>query len=371
MSDLRIDIVLIIYIIICVLMILFNTAFLIYLRYKDYIFRNKRKRLENIIKSQINRISKNEVIDPKIQEFLFKKLISIRYLKSFHEIIKNESKKNETDTFRYLKKCKPIFEYLLVEFSTKENAKKAYLAFLISEFKLCDNLHYDFIVSSMISYTMNKSIYVRQNALNALYMSNNSEAILSAIMRMQELKISHSNKLISDGLLLFNGDRAELASLLWKEFDKFDLNVRIAIVNFIKTASLDYAEEFYQRLTNKYTHKEVKLSLIRYFGKMIYQPAGDYLITMMKQDTPEWEYKAIAATALAKYKSQQVIDVLKEALKSDNWYIRFNASESLVAQNIGYMELIDIYNGTDRYAREILEYKMETSRLKKQAKEGE
>jgi len=91
----------------------------------------------------------------------------------------------------------------------------------------------------------------------------------------------------------------------------------------------------------------------------------------MKQDTPEWEYKAIAATALAKYKSQQVIDVLKEALKSDNWYIRFNASESLVAQNIGYMELIDIYNGTDRYAREILEYKMETSRLKKQAKEGE
>jgi hypothetical protein len=35
------------------------------------------------------------------------------------------------------------------------------------------------------------------------------------------------------------------------------------------------------------------------------------------------------------------------------------------------MELIDIYNGTDRYAREILEYKMETSRLKKQAKEGE
>ena len=79
----------------------------------------------------------------------------------------------------------------------------------------------------------------------------------------------------------------------------------------------------------------------------------------MKQENLEWEYKAIGASALAKYKSKEVIDVLKDALKSNNWYIRYNASESLVSLDVEYMELVDIYNGADRYAREILEYKIE------------
>ena len=290
-------------------------------------------------------------------------------MKVFHEAIKEQVVLDEKNTFMYLKECKPLFEYILIEFNNRENTKKAYLAFLISEFKLCDERNYDFIVFAMISYTLNKSIYVRQNALHALYTSNNSEAILTAMLRMQELHIKHNNKLISDGLLLFHGDRVKLASLLWNEFDRFDMNIKIAIINFIKVSTLDYCEKFYALLINKYTHKEIKLAIIRYFGKMIYAPAGNYLVEIMKQVSLEWEYRAIAATTLANYKGKEVIDVLKEALKSDNWYIRFNASESLVALDVGYMDLVDIYNGTDRYAREILEYKMETTRLKKKAKE--
>lgn len=369
MSDIRIDIILVIYIIICVLMIIFNTAFLLYLRYKDYLFRSKKEKLRQIIKDQIALVKISDKIDVHKQEYLFRKFTKIRFLKAFHEVIKEESLKDNEIAFKYLKLCKPLFEYLLIEFNNRENSKKAYLAFLISEFKLCDESSYDFIVSAMISYTMNKSIYVRQNALHALYTSNNSEAILTAMLRMQEQNIKHNNKLISDGLLLFHGDRAKLAALLWDEFDRFDMNIRIAVINFIKVSTLDYCEEFFSLLINKYTHKEIKLAIIRYFGKMTYAPAGDYLVELMRHETPEWEYRAIAATALAKYKNKEVVDVLKESLKSNNWYVRFNASESLVALDVGYMELVDIYNGPDRYAREILEYKMETARLKKEAKE--
>jgi len=371
MSEIRIDLILIIYIIICILMILFNTAYLLYLRYKDYLFKGKKEKIRQIVREQVLLVSKNSKIDENKQSYLFRRLTKVKVLKAFHDAIKEEVKINEKNTFRYLKLCKPLFEYVLIEFDTKENTKKAYLAFLISEFRLCDDASYDFIVSVMISYTMNKSVYVRQNALYALYTSNNSEAILTAMLRMQELNIKHNNKLISDGLLLFQGDRAKLASLLWKEFDRFDINIRIAIINFIKVSTLDYAEPFLALLKNKYTHKEIKLAIIRYFGKIYYASAGEYLVSLMKQENLEWEYKAIGASALAKYKSKEVIDVLKDALKSNNWYIRYNASESLVSLDVEYMELVDIYNGADRYAREILEYKIETARLKKKANQGE
>ena len=237
MSEIRIDLILIIYIIICILMILFNTAYLLYLRYKDYLFKGKKEKIRQIVREQVLLVSKNSKIDENKQSYLFRRLTKVKVLKAFHDAIKEEVKINEKNTFRYLKLCKPLFEYVLIEFDTKENTKKAYLAFLISEFRLCDDASYDFIVSVMISYTMNKSVYVRQNALHALYTSNNSEAILTAMLRMQELNIKHNNKLISDGLLLFQGDRAKLASLLWKEFDRFDINIRIAIINFIKVST--------------------------------------------------------------------------------------------------------------------------------------
>ena len=211
-------------------------------------------------------------------------------------------------------------------------------------------------------------MFVRQNALHTLYTSDNGEAILTAMLRMQEMKIKHNNKLIADGLMLFHGDRAHLASYLWKEFGSFDVSTRVAIVNFIKMSTLDYSEKFLKLLKDKHSHKEIRLAVIRYFGRIAYAPAGQYLVELLRQKNSEWEYRAIAATALSAYKCDEVVEALKEALSSDNWYVRFNASESLVGMDVKYMDLVDIYNGSDRYAREILEYKVETERLKRKTR---
>ncbi|HHT94872.1 MAG TPA: HEAT repeat domain-containing protein [Clostridia bacterium] len=367
-NEVRIDLILIIYTAICVMMICFNTVFLLYLRYRDFIFKDKREKIRQAIKDQIELVSKNEEIDKQKQQYLYRNFTKIRFLKAFHEIVKEQAAVDYESTFTYLKLCKPLFEYLIIEFDNKENSKKGYLAFLVGEFKLCDETVYDFIVSAMISYTTNKSVYVRQNALHALYTSDNGEAILTAMLRMQEMKIKHNNKLISDGLMLFHGDRARLASLLWKEYSRFDVSTRVAIINFIRMSTLDYSEKFLKLLKDEHSHKEIRLAIIRYFGRMTYAPAGQYLVELLRQKNAEWEYRAIAATSLASYKNDETVNALKEALTSDNWYVRFNASESLVELDVEYVDLVDIYNGPDRYAREILEYKMETERLKRKTR---
>lgn len=67
-----------------------------------------------------------------------------------------------------------------------------------------------------------------------------------------------------------------------------------------------------------------------------------------------WEYAAIAATALSAYPGERTVEILKEALQSPNWYVRFNAAQSLEAFQLSYWELSDVMEGGDRYAREIL-----------------
>ena len=81
----------------------------------------------------------------------------------------------------------------------------------------------------------------------------------------------------------------------------------------------------------------------------------------------------MAAAALKDYKGEDVISALKSALYSSNWYVRYNAAVSLEASGFSYTELIDVMAGKDRYAREMMEYRLGEQRLmenQKVSKEG-
>ena len=58
-----------------------------------------------------------------------------------------------------------------------------------------------------------------------------------------------------------------------------------------------------------------------------------------------------------------MVDALIQAMYSPNWYIRYNASSSLEAHGLSYEALFQILSGEDRYAREMLNYRLETRRL--------
>lgn len=58
------------------------------------------------------------------------------------------------------------------------------------------------------------------------------------------------------------------------------------------------------------------------------------------------------------------MQVLKRLLSSRNWYVRLNAAKSLEDLGLGYVELIDIFEGGDRYASEILRYCMDMKKAR-------
>ena len=55
------------------------------------------------------------------------------------------------------------------------------------------------------------------------------------------------------------------------------------------------------------------------------------------------------------------------AMHSSNWYVRYNASASLEAHGLSYEGMMDILAGDDRYAREMLNYRLESRRLQRSA----
>ena len=110
---------------------------------------------------------------------------------------------------------------------------------------------------------------------------------------------------------------------------------------------------------------EVAYSCIRYFGKYHYEPAFSYLIAFAEHsEESRWEYTAIAASALGNYPGKRTEEALKSLLSSRNWYIRYNASESVEKLGLDYTDLIDIFEGEDRYAREIMRYRLDEKKMK-------
>ncbi len=88
----------------------------------------------------------------------------------------------------------------------------------------------------------------------------------------------------------------------------------------------------------------------------------------MKDKNPDcWEYAAISASCLAGYPGDDVTAALMEAMHSSNWYVRYNASISLESLHLEYSDLIEVVGGRDRYAREMMMYRLDSKRLGQEA----
>lgn len=131
---------------------------------------------------------------------------------------------------------------------------------------------------------------------------------------------------------------------------------------------LDAAEEGMQILNNYtwYTH-QTEFGEDSSTGFQIlypHPPALPILLRFVRDPDPlRWEYAAISASALARYSGGEVVEALLQAMRSPNWYVRCNASESLEAHQLSDTDLLEVTAGSDRYAREMLLYRLEARTL--------
>lgn len=171
-------------------------------------------------------------------------------------------------------------------------------------------------------------------------------------------------KVITEALLSYTGEAAALIQGLWSHLEDFAPRIQRAVLDYIRFQSGDYRGRMLELMVDSRRDKELRLAAIRYFGRYPYPPArGPLLDFLLDRDPSHWEYAAISAAALAGYPGEEVVGALLRAMNSANWYIRSNAASSLEAHGLSYEEMLRVLSGEDRYAREMLQYRLESRRL--------
>ena len=207
--------------------------------------------------------------------------------------------------------------------------------------------------------------------MQALYTAGDPAVLVRALRIIDASSLYYHSKLLSDGLLNYTGDTRELADALWEAFDAFQPWMQVTLLNYFRYSSGAYCEKIHALLNDPAQDDEVRFACLRYLGRYPYPPAyADLLRYATPSENARWEYAAIASSVLASYPGAETAAVLERNLYHPNWYIRFNASKSLEQLGFGYRDLIDVIEGHDRYASEILRYRFDVRELEERKEDA-
>lgn len=244
----------------------------------------------------------------------------------------------DADTVKlYLSELDGVFISLTVTYSGKGRIEAAYFPYIVKKYRLISNRTFPSITGILLSLLDEPGIYCRENVMQALYTTGDSDCVVEALKRIDRSGLFYHGKLITDGLL-----------------------------NFIRFSSPDYCEYVFTILQNENEDDELRYSAIRYFAKYRYDGAYETLCRLSSvKDVDKWQYAAISSSALATYPGEKTVELLKHNLTCGNWYVRYNSADSLEKLGIPYPELADVLDGEDRFAAEMLQYKLKKGKLER------
>lgn len=213
------------------------------------------------------------------------------------------------------------------------------------------------VFETLLMYTNRRNVLERENILQALYKFGDASLIREALHKIATDQQFHHSKLIMDGLLKVKQPDDGLTELLWEDFDDFPHYIQVGIVKYMQQTTPLFREKFYRYLQADQGDLEVRLSMIRYFQKYPYDKCYPILLSMLEnKDELPVEYRIVSAYTLSGYPGDKTVQALKEALTDCNWYVRVNASRSLLNLNVPIAELEEVLAGDDQFAKEILTY---------------
>lgn len=363
----RIEVILYIYGAVCASMIVFNVVYNLVLKTSQPRLDKRVHDMEERVGEQLERIRRGEPVEEAHLERLGRKLSRVKNLMAFDRVLSPIAQDGyDSDGRQYLIQIQPVILYLAVLYQKRENIQAAYFSHILSRYMLQSHMPIQALQDVLLGYVQKDNLYCRVNALQALFSFGNTEKIMTALRLQDRGDIFLHEKILTEGLLSATGDYRELIGRLWQERKTFSLRTQLAILNYIRFKSGGYTQEMMAVMKDPREDKELRLSAIRYFGRYRYEPALDALLAFARETDPDkWEYATVSASSLARYPEQRVIDTLKQILSSSNWYVRYAAAASLDALEVEYEDLTDILVGSDRYAREMMMYRLESRKMQK------
>ncbi len=358
---LTIDLIIYGYLLVCVLLVLFNVFYIFYAQALKLAIARHAREWEEAIKAELAHI--DEGVSEKHLKRIQKKIVStnsfLGYSRGIESLLGSDDEDIKAAMRKYLDGCESHYHRIARLYSRRDTMDKAFAAYFISMTTRCYGDEESPIYRIMMDYSEDSSVYCRENLLKAFYAFGNCRALFNFMVMQKDLGFTHHKKLLSDGLLTFKGDREELAELLWENRSRFSENTVLAIIAFITGIKADYRERFFAELERGDLDEETTIAFIRYFRRHPYEPEGERLRAILEKEDVDMNIKIVVASVLSAYPCRESIEVLKKSLGSSNWYVRFNSANSLLDIGLSEEDKQSILDGNDRYARDMLIYAME------------
>lgn len=293
----------------------------------------------------------------KMKRSELKKFGIPQYMSAFHQIQKDRKKEtgllleyNANDLIKVIEK-------------KRSETQKAYFSYILCEFSDdYGELPIEY-AELMLDFLILNSVYLRENSLRVLYKIGTPELIDEAFKMLSSKEISHSKKLLTDGLMLYNKDKKKLITYLVEQIEQYAECYQVAIINYMGYENFHDCDAFIISLLANTKSVDLKCSILRVLGKKICEEHKMVLLENIKLDAEEsnWETVAVVARLLGEYSGdKQVEDALEESIRAKNWYVRINSAEAISRIYQSDERVEEILNGSDRYAAEALAYALKS-----------
>lgn len=366
-----VQILIYVYLGICAGMILFNIVTALLSQRREHRSFRDGIRLELTVERELDHLALTGEVNEEHLRYMERRLRRVNGMAAFDAALECLCVRRPELTRSYLTALNGVMIALAEDYCRREEIEAAYFPYIIRKYRLLGGADDAPLKEVLLELLHEPSIYCRENAMQALYTSGDAQIIVRALRIIDASSLYYHSKLLSDGLLNYTGDTWELADALWEAFDAFQPWMQVTLLNYFRFSSGAYCEKIHALLNDPAQDDEVRFSCLRYLGHYPYPPAyADLLRYATPSENARWEYAAIASSVLASYPGAETAAVLERNLYHPNWYIRFNASKSLEQLGFGYRDLIDVIEGHDRYASEILRYRFDVRELEERKEDA-
>ena len=356
----KIETMIYVYLAICVGMIIFNIVSAVLSRTRDKRISKMNRRFNEQIEDELRYLEQSGDIHSSHKKYMSKKLKRIGNMRSIDIMLERKYDENPSLVKQYLHELNAVFVSLTIIYYKKDAVEAAFFPYIVKKYRILEGRPFDSVIDMLYLLLTEPSIYCRENAMQAIYTTGDPDCVLKALKIVDNPNRFYHSKLLTDGLMNFRGSYSKLNTALWDAFEDFSVQMQLALLNYFRFSSGDNCERIFKLMTDESLDDEIRFACIRYFGKYRYDEAYPYLLKYADcRNDVRWEYCAIASSALSTYPCRETTELLKSNLYNRNWYIRFNASMALEKMGLTYIDLIDIVEGNDRYASEILRYRFD------------
>lgn len=343
------NIIIEIYLIVCVLLLLFDILFLVMKNYRNQEFYPKNHDLAEKVREEIQNRRQAGAFTQDFEKELGEQLGKIRNLITLVDVLDGDP-----DAALWFR---PVLFAQIEEYQKKSDYEQAYYAYVISRFDYERAPVPPEFAAKFMAFLDSKSLYTFANAMDALYRFGKTNLLLAALDKVDERQGFYHQKLLVDGLLASRADFQELNPVLVRVFDQYTPFMQECLLNFFRMTGYDASALCLRLIRNgEGTDQEVRYGAMRYFTKYPSAQSRALFLKILGRQESSWMDQMLAIQGLENSEDAAVKEAVLKKVTSPNWYVRTKAVACLHRWGLTKEQIFDILYLRDKYADNALLY---------------